>query len=308
MYILSGKPWSSESSVYVASESGASGFFIPPSEKFLTIFSNVFIKSMRIIPIVRVLSVALLFGVSHGAGSYYNHAKNVTLRISSGVRRVIDSTRTLIVSKVPLPIHAITDNRFNKQFARSKLARGSALSSKCNSRCSAKTPCNKRCQLARDRYQLDLAKKTYLKTKVSKYTSTQLNQRFYSGQVSKNSCNSRCQAAKTKYQKQKTQYEKTFHEPCQNGHLKNKGTLNGKPLSDQGNPSGDTPGDKTTVGGYGGVAKGRPLGAPGAGQINWANSAKYNWRTDCKSYSSVYTGVPNPGHKPSASPVKSRNY
>ena len=139
MYILSGKPWSSESS--------ASGFQPSASE------------SMRIIPIVRVLSVALLFGVSHCAGSYYNHAKNVTLRISSGVRRAIDSTRTLIVSKVPLPIHAITDNRFNKQFARSKLARGSALSSKCNSRCSAKTPCNKRCQLARDRYQLDLAKK-----------------------------------------------------------------------------------------------------------------------------------------------------
>jgi hypothetical protein len=77
---------------------------------------------------------------------------------------------------------------------------------------------------------------------------------------------------------------KTFHENCQNGHIKNTGTLNGKPLSDQGNPSGDTPGDKTSVGGYGGVAKGRPLGAPGAGQINWPNYAKYNWRTDCKSY------------------------
>jgi hypothetical protein len=242
--------------------------------------------------ILKVLSFALLFGSAQCYGSYYNHAKNVTLRISSGVRRVINSTRTLIVSKV----HAVTDNRFNKQFARSKLARGSALSSKCNSRCSAKTPCNKRCQLARDRYQLDLAKKTYLKTKVSKYTSTQLNQRFYSGQVSKGSCNSRCQAAKSKYQKQKTQYQKTFHEPCQNGHIKNAGTLNGKPLSDQGNPSGDTPGDKTTVGGYGGVAKGRPLGAPGAGQINWANSAKYNWRTACSSYSKNIGLVPT--HRP----------
>jgi hypothetical protein len=77
---------------------------------------------------------------------------------------------------------------------------------------------------------------------------------------------------------------KIFHEPCQNGHIKNTGSLNGKPLSDQGNPSGDTPGDKTTIGGYGGSAKGRPLGAPGAGQINWPNSAKYNWRTACKSY------------------------
>jgi hypothetical protein len=88
---------------------------------------------------------------------------------------------------------------------------------------------------------------------------------------------------------------KTFHEPCQNGHIKNTGTLHGKPLSDQGNPSGDTPGDKTSVGGYGGVAKGRPLGAPGAGQINWPNSAKYNWRTKCKSYSKIIgsTKAPN---------------
>jgi len=174
-----------------------------------------------------------------------------------------------------------------KQFARSKLARGSALSKKCNSRCAVKTHCNKRCQLARDRYQLELAKKTYKKNNVKQYTTSQINQRAYSGQLEKGSCNSRCQSAKTRYQKQRTQYMKTFHVPCQNGHIKNTGTYQGKPLSDQGNPSGDTPGDKTTIGGYGGVAKGRPLGAPGAGQINWSNSAKYNWRTDCKSYSSI---------------------
>jgi hypothetical protein len=191
-----------------------------------------------------------------------------------------NSTRTLIV-------HAQTDHNFNKQFARSKLARGSALSKKCNSRCSAKTPCNKRCQLARDRYQLQLAQKKYKKDNVKQYTSTQLNQRYYSGQVKSGACNSRCRAAKALYEKQRIQYMKTFHEPCQNGHIKNTGTYKGKPLSDQGNPSGDNPGDKTTIGGYGGVAKGRPLGAPGAGQINWANSAKYNWRTACKSYSKV---------------------
>ena len=87
---------------------------------------------------------------------------------------------------------------------------------------------------------------------------------------------------------------KTFHEPCQNGHIKNTGTYKGKPLSDQGNPSGDTPGDKTTIGGYGGVAKGRPLGSPGAGQINWPNSAKYNWRSQCKSYSKIIGSVKPP--------------
>jgi hypothetical protein len=198
--------------------------------------------------------------------------------------------RTKVQAPAQVPAHATTDHNFKKQFARSKLARGSALSKNCNSRCSVKTPCNKRCQLARDRYQLSLAQAKYKKDNVQKYTSTQLNQRYYSGQVAKESCNSRCQAAKAKYQKQRTQYMKTFQEPCQNGHIKNTGTLNGKPLSDQGNPSGNTPGDKTTVGGYGGVAKGRPLGAPGAGQINWSNSAKYNWRTACKSYSKVLVG------------------
>jgi hypothetical protein len=213
---------------------------------------------------------------------------NLGARVTQAVKRVRDFNRTLIVSK----LHAVTDHNFKKQFARSKLARGSALSKNCNSRCAAKTPCNKRCQLARDRYQLELAKTTYYKTKVIKYTSSQLNQRYYSGQVAKGSCNARCQAAKSKYQKQRTQYEKTFHEPCQNGHIKNTGKLNGKPLSNQGNPSGDTPGDKTTVGGYGGVAKGRPLGAPGAGQINWPNSAKYNWRTSCSSYAKNIGLVP----------------
>jgi hypothetical protein len=184
-------------------------------------------------------------------------------------------------------LHDVTDNNFNKQFARSKLARGSALSDKCNSRCSAKIPCNKRCQLARDRYQLRLAQQKYKADNVKKYTSTQLNQRYYSSQVTNGACNSRCKAAKALYEKQRTQYMKTFHEPCQNGHIKNTGSYKGKGLSDQGNPSGDGPTDKTTVGGYGGAAKGRPLGAPGAGQINWQNSAKYNWRTACKSYSKV---------------------
>jgi len=211
-------------------------------------------------------------------GSVFNHAVNDSIKIFK-VRRLNKEP----VEKIP-PLHATTDQNFHKQFQRSKLARGGALSSKCNSRCAIKTPCNKRCQLARDRYQLKLAKDTYKKNNVKKYTTSEINQRSYSGQVAKGSCNARCQAAKTRYQKERTQYMKTFHEPCQNGHIKNTGTLNGKPLSDQGNPSGDTPGDKTTIGGYGGVAKGRPLGAPGAGQINWPNSAKYNWRTDCKSY------------------------
>ena len=189
--------------------------------------------------------------------------------------------------------HATTDHNFRKQFARSKLARGSALSKKCNSRCFVKTPCNKRCQLARDRYQLRLAQKKYKKNNVKKYTSSQLNQRYYSGQAANGACNSRCRAAKALYEKQRIQYMKTFHEPCQNGHIKNTGSYHGKALSDQGNPSGDSPGDKTTVGQYGGVAKGRPLGTPGAGQINWPNSAKYNWRTICESYSKILSPPTN---------------
>jgi hypothetical protein len=224
-------------------------------------------------------------------GNAYNKVANIGVNIGvklgatikKQIRRYAEGTRNLITNK----LHAVTDHNYRKQFARSKLARGSAVSKKCNSRCSAKIACNKRCQQARDRYQLALAKAKYKKDNVTKYTSTQLNQRFYSGQVAKGACNSRCQAAKARYQKQRTQYEKTFHVPCQNGHIKNTGTLGGKPLSDQGNPSGDTPGDKTTVGGYGGSAAGRPLGAPGAGQINWANSAKYNWRVDCRSYSKI---------------------
>jgi hypothetical protein len=204
-------------------------------------------------------------------------------KISKIFKKYANNTRTLIVNK----LHAVTDHNFRKQFARSKLARGSALSKKCNSRCSQKTPCNKRCQLARDKYQLELAKNKYKKNNVKKYTTSQLNQRFYSSIVAKGSCNSRCRNEKIKYQKEKIQYMKTFHEPCQNGHIKNKDIYNGKPLSDQGNPSGDTPGDKTTIGNYGGSAKGRPLGTSGAGQINWPNSAKYNWRTKCKSYSKI---------------------
>jgi hypothetical protein len=196
----------------------------------------------------------------------------------------LNESRTLIV-------HAKTDHNFRKQFARSKLARGSAISKNCNSRCSAKTPCNKRCQLARDKYQLELAKAKYKKDNVKQYTTTQLNQRYYSGQVKSGSCNSRCKAAKALYEKQRIQYMKTFHEKCQNGHIKNTGSYKGKALSNQGNPSGDSPGDKTTVGSYGGVAKGRPLGAPGAGQINWPNSAKYNWRTACKSYLAGNPGI-----------------
>jgi hypothetical protein len=213
-------------------------------------------------------------------GSVYNHIINDTIKFIKNTSRQLNKEP---VTKIA-PLHATTDHNFNKQFQRSKLARGAAVSKKCNSRCSAKIECNKRCQLARDRYQLKLAKDVYKKNNVKKYTTSEINQRSYSGQVEKGACNARCKAAKTRYQRERTQYMKTFHEPCQNGHIKNTGTLNGKPLSDQGNPSGDTTGDKTTVGGYGGVANGRPLGAPGAGQINWPNSAKYNWRTDCKSY------------------------
>ena len=209
--------------------------------------------------------------------------------------------RTLITNE----LHAVTDPNYRKQFARSKLARGAALSKKCNSRCAVKTPCNKRCQLARDRYQLELAKKTYLKTKVKKYTTSQLNQRYYSGQAENGKCNSRCRAAKDRYEKQRIQYMKTFHQPCQNGHIKNTGTYKGKSLSDQGNPSGDTPGDKTTIGGYGGVAKGRPLGSPGAGQINWPNSAKYNWRTQCRGYSHILGSAKPPQRSAKPPPHRS---
>lgn len=223
-------------------------------------------------------------------GSVYGGTKNVGTHIIHIVKNYADNVITLIKSE----LHSVTDANYRKQFARSKLARGSAVSKKCNSRCSAKIACNKRCQLARDRYQLSLAKAKYKKDNVKKYTSTQLNQRYYSEQVVKGACNSRCRATKANYQKQRIQYMKTFHEPCQNGHIKNTGTLNGKPLSNQGNPSGNTPGDKTTIGGYGGVAKGRPLGAPGAGQINWPNSAKYNWRTDCKSYSKMIGSTKSP--------------
>jgi hypothetical protein len=236
------------------------------------------------------------FNFDRLVGSVYGKTANLGKKIKYFVKDYTTKSLTkikLLEEKTP-PLHAKTDSNFRKQFARSKLARGSALSSKCNSRCSAKTPCNKRCQLARDRYQLNLAKQKYKKDNVKQYTTSQLNQRYYSGQASKGACNSRCQAAKTKYQKERTQYMKTFHEPCQNGHIKNTGTLNGKPLSNQGNPSGDTPGDKTTVGGYGGTAGGRPLGAPGAGQINWPNSAKYNWRTDCKSYSKIIGSTKSP--------------
>ena len=219
-----------------------------------------------------------LFGHVHG-----NYTINIGTKVIQNIKKRIYPLRNLVVSK----IQAITDNNFRKQFSRSKLARGSAVTKNCNSRCSAKIECNKRCKLARDRYQLELAKKKYLKDNVKKYTTTQLNQRYYRGQITKNSCNSRCQSAKKIYQKQMIQYMKTFQEPCQNGHIKNTGTYKGKPLSNNGNPSGDTPGDKTTVGAYGGAANGRPLGAPGAGQINWPNSAKYNWRTACRSYSKI---------------------
>jgi len=224
--------------------------------------------------------------ITYIVGHVYTNTKNIGNKITI-LSRNTSGKRTLIKT----PLHAVTDHNYRKQYSRSKLARGSAISKNCNSRCSAKTPCNKRCQQARDKYQLALAKAKYKKDNVIKYTSTQLNQRYYSGQVANGACNSRCQAAKKRYQQQRTQYMKTFHVPCQNGHIKNKGTYNGKSLSKQGNPSGDTPGDKTTVGGYGGVAKGRPLGSPGAGQINWPNSAKYNWRTECKSYSSSGTEI-----------------
>lgn len=237
-----------------------------------------------------LLSIFVCSSNGYVFGSVFGDTKNIGSKIQKSIQRNINYTRTLVVSK----LHAITDHNYKKQFARSKLARGSAISKNCNSRCSSKTPCNKRCQLSRDRYQLALAKAKYKKNNVKKYTTSQLNQRYYSGQVTDGKCNSRCQAAKTRYQKQRTQYMKTFHEPCQNGHIKNTGTYNGKPLSDQGNPSGNTPGDKTTIGGYGGVAKGRPLGAPGAGQINWPNSAKYNWRTDCKSYSKILGSTKSP--------------
>jgi hypothetical protein len=236
------------------------------------------IKIIIIIYKMNLLSIVLILQIIISFGNVYENTEKL---------------RTLIISK----IHAVTDHNFRKHFARSKLARGSALSKKCNSRCSAKTPCNKRCQLARDRYQLELAKKKYKKDNVKKYTTTQLNKRFYNGQVTKGKCNSRCQATKDRYEKQRIQYMKTFHEPCQNGHIKNMGTYKGKPLSDQGNPSGDTPGDKTTIGGYGGVAKGRPLGTPGAGQINWPNSAKYNWRTQCKSYSKILGSTKSPSKR-----------
>ena len=251
-----------------------------------------------LIPFISTFTYCMEYNKIINFGQVYGRTKDIGNRIKSGIKKtIIDATferinRNLITNK----LHATTDSNYKKQFARSKLARGSAISKNCNSRCSVKTPCNKRCQLARDRYQLKLAKTKYKKDNVKKYTSTQLNQRQYSAEVSKGKCNSRCKAAKIRYQKERTQYMKTFHEHCQNGHIKNTGTINGKPLSDQGNPSGDTPGDKTTIGGYGGVAKGRPLGAPGAGQINWPNYAKYNWRTDCKSYSKII-GTTNPPSK-----------
>lgn len=192
---------------------------------------------------------------------------------------------------------SVTDARYKKHFVTSKLARGGATSKRCNSRCSAKIECNKRCQQAKDRYQLDLAKRRYKKEHVTKYTSPTRNQRFYRGEVEKGRCNRRCQEAKLRYERQRIQYMKTFHELCQNGHIKNTGTYHGKPLSDQGNPSGDTLGDKTTIGGYGGTAKGRPLGRSGAGQINWPNSAKYNWRADCRSYSAIIGSTQPPSKK-----------
>jgi bisphosphoglycerate-dependent phosphoglycerate mutase len=230
-------------------------------------------------------------------GNVYGNTKLSSEKIFTGIRKRILAISGVAIAKKPAPLHAVTDHNFRKQFTRSKLARGSALSPKCNSRCSAKTPCNKRCQLARDKYQLQLAKTKYKKDNVKNYTSSQLNQRYYSSQVTHGACNSRCKAAKALYQKQRTQYMKTFHVPCQNGHIKNKGTTNGKSLSDQGNPSGDTPGDKTTIGGYGGVSAGRPLGAPGAGQINWPNNAKYNWRTECETYTDIL-GKPHPTNRP----------
>jgi hypothetical protein len=246
---------------------------------------------MKLVNLLCICHILLTSTAESFFGQVYGNTKNVGHKIAIIARNF--SMNSIRLLNTPIK-YAVTDHNFRKQFARSKLARGSAVSKKCNSRCSAKIECNKRCQLARDKYQLALAKATYKKNNVKQYTSSQLNQRYYSGQVAKDKCNSRCQAAKKNYQKQRTQYMKTFHEPCQNGHIKNTGTFNGKPLSDQGNPSGSTPGDKTTIGSYGGVAKGRPLGAPGAGQINWPNSAKYNWRTDCKSYSVGNQGSPTP--------------
>lgn len=217
-------------------------------------------------------------------------------------------------------LHDKMDKRARQQFKSSKLARGGALNSKCNSRCSAKAECNVRCQLSGKRYQLAVAKATYKtdnlvplkyannKTVVQESTGkvvtvVQGNARSYAGSVADGECNARCVAAKTRYDKARTQYQKTFHQPCQNGKIKNNANgPNGKPLSDQGNPSGDTPGEKTTIGSYGGVQNGKPLGAPGAGQINWPNWAKYNWR-DCKSYEnqSKTTADTNPKtHNPNA--------
>jgi hypothetical protein len=223
----------------------------------------------------------ILSGPTRLFGTVYGNTKLSSEKIYNIIRKNVDAVKIRYLTNSSPVLHDTTDHNFRKQFARSKLARGSALSSKCNSRCAVKTPCNKRCQLARDAYQLQLAKTKYKKDKVTKYTSTQLNQRYYSSQVSSGACNSRCKAAKDRYQKQRTQYMKAFHRPCQNGHIKNTGTYDGKPLSDQGNPSGNTPGDKTSIGSYGGASAGRPLGAPGAGQINWPNYAKYNWRTAC---------------------------
>jgi len=193
-------------------------------------------------------------------------------------------------------LHDKMDARAKKQFKRSPLARGAALSSKCNSRCAAKSGCNVRCQLSRDRYQLAVAKATFKKDYVNpvKYVNNNSthkswaknpsqNQRFYSGEAAIGACNRRCEDAKKNYQKARLMYMKTFHTKCQNGHIKNTDTLNGKPLSDQGNPSGDTPGDITTKGGYAGVGAGRPLGKAGAGQVNFPNFQKYNWK-DCPSY------------------------
>ena len=84
------------------------------------------------------LSAIRLNNISNFTQSYTNIAKN-TIRLLFNNKNVEKCT---------------TDANYRKQFARSKLARGSALSKGCNSRCAAKTPCNERCQQARDRYQL----------------------------------------------------------------------------------------------------------------------------------------------------------
>jgi len=99
-------------------------------------------------------------------GNVYGNTKLSDEKIFTGIRERILSISGVAIAKKSAPLHAVTDHNFRKQFARSKLARGSALSSKCNSRCSAKTPCNKRCQLARDKYQLQLAKTKYKKDNV----------------------------------------------------------------------------------------------------------------------------------------------